>query len=139
MSTQIRRIRGLDGCIPVTPRAAHFLLAQFDDHSARMRAQARDPEIYAVLVALRDGALEWSGSAVAELQVPTRDSTPEPAAESGMTTDMVSTTQAADLLGLTDRAIRKAIQEGRLATEGKQNGRHQISRTEIAHYRARTR
>lgn len=139
MSARTRRIWGLDGCVPVSPRAANFLLAQFDDHSARMRAQARDPEIYSVLLALREAALEWASSEGSVPEVPARDRSPEPTSESKKTTEMVTTSKAAELLGITDRAIRKAIQEDRLTAVVQDNGHYLISRTEIGHYRARTR
>ncbi|WP_353708962.1 helix-turn-helix domain-containing protein [Cellulosimicrobium sp. ES-005] len=47
----------------------------------------------------------------------------------------MSTGQAAELLGMTDRGVRLAISEGRLEAE-KVADRYRISRSNVEHYRA---
>ncbi|PTU56968.1 hypothetical protein DBB34_06555 [Sphaerisporangium cinnabarinum] len=47
----------------------------------------------------------------------------------------MSTGQAAELLGMTDRGVRLAICEGRLEAE-KPGGRYRVSRANLEHFRA---
>jgi excisionase family DNA binding protein len=47
----------------------------------------------------------------------------------------MSTTQAAHLLGITDRGVRSAIAAERLAAQ-RVDGRWQVAREDVEHYRA---
>ncbi|MDT0201348.1 helix-turn-helix domain-containing protein [Nocardioides sp. AE5] len=96
--------------------------------SLRVRVRGTDPEISRQLVEIRAAAMAWRGSATG-----TEDDTkPEPVTDSGQ---WLSTGQAAQLAGVTGRAIRKAINEQRLpATEA--GGRYRISREDIEHFKA---
>ena len=96
--------------------------------SLRVRVRGTDPAISKQLEEIRAAAMAWRGSATGT----TDDTEPEPATESSQ---WLSTGEAADLAGVTDRAIRKAIAEDRLpATEV--GGRYRISREDLEHYRA---
>jgi excisionase family DNA binding protein len=121
-------VHGLDGPVVVVPaRVAAWLCqrAQLD----RIRADIRglDPEVDSVLVALTVAAMQWRTSATGSTQAPE----PEAAAQS----PWVSSTQAADLLGITARAVRLAIGEQRLPAE-QVDGRWRIAREDVEHYRA---
>jgi len=105
-------------------------IAAYLDHHAglnefRLRARGQDPELDAALIALHLVALQWRTSAVGTAE----DVRPEPAAA------WLSTTEAAARVGVTSRAIRRAIAEKRLAAT--RVGRSwRISRTDLEHYRA---
>lgn len=116
------------GAVVVVPaRVASWLLrhAQLD----RVRAEVRgaDPEVDAVLVALTVSGLHWRTAATGS------DVAPEP--EVGAPSQWMSTTQASDSLGITDRAVRLAIRDQRLPAE-QVGGRWRISREDVEHYRA---
>lgn len=95
----------------------------------RLRVQLRglDPEASAVLEDIRYAALAWHGSAVGTDVY----ESPEPQPKS----ELVTPSQAADLIGITVRAIRKALTEGRLSGN-KVGGVWQIRREDVEHYRA---
>jgi len=48
----------------------------------------------------------------------------------------MSTSQAADLLGITPQAVRQAVHEGRLTAE-RVGSRWLLNREDVEHYRAR--
>jgi excisionase family DNA binding protein len=95
----------------------------------RLRTEVRgnDGEVDSVLVALAVAAHHWRASATGSTVAPE----PEVAARSAW----VSTTQAADLLDISSRAVRLAIDEQRLPAE-RVDGRWRIAREEVEHYRA---
>jgi excisionase family DNA binding protein len=95
----------------------------------RLRTQIRgaDAEVDSVLVALAVAGAYWRTSATG--------SACAPEAEVGALSPWVSTTQAADLLGIGSRAVRLAIAETRLPAE-RVDGRWRIAREDIEHYRA---
>lgn len=93
----------------------------------RVRVRGTDPEISRQLEEVRVAAMSWRGSATGS----ERDAEPELAAQS----EWLSTGQVAKELMVTDRAIRKAIREGRL-TATEIGGRYRISREDLEHYRA---
>lgn len=95
--------------------------------SLRVRVRGTDPEISKQLEEIRVAAMSWRGSATGT----ERDTEPELAAES----EWLSTGQVADQLMVTDRAIRKAIREGRLVATDV-GGRYRINREDLEHYRA---
>lgn len=113
-------------CI-VPARVAAYLERWAGLDSFRREHRGQDQEVDQILVALHQVAMSWRGSALG-----TRDATqPEPAASS----QWLTSTQAANIAGVTDRAIRKAIQHGALRASNV-DGRWRISREDLAHYRA---
>lgn len=119
---------GVQGAAAVVPgRVAAWLERHGHLNELRARARGGDPEIDAALVALRIAALTWRASATG-----TEDA-PEP--EVGPRSEWLSTTTAAGHLGITDRAVRLAISQGRLPAE-QVDGRWRISREDTEHYRA---
>ncbi len=95
----------------------------------RQENRGRDSELDAALLALHYVAKEWRGTATGT----TPAEQPEPPASS----EWVGTRTAANHLGITERGICKAIAEQRLPAE-KRDGRWQIHREDLAHYRERT-
>lgn len=120
-----------DGHVVIVPaRVAAWLERRVDLNRVRIDARGLDPEIDAVLGALRISALVWRTSV--------NGTTPaEPAEPVAASDQWVSTNQAAIHLGITDRAVRKAIAAGALPAENTA-GRWRIHRDDIAHYRNRT-
>ncbi|TDN42555.1 excisionase family DNA binding protein [Curtobacterium flaccumfaciens] len=113
----------------VTGRVAAYLLrhAGLDDYRRRHRGE--DPEVDNTLVALTLVALTWRSSATGTRQAATP--------ELDHTADWMSTRQAAEALGLSDRGIRKAIQERRL--HAVRVGRAwRVDREQLAQYTERT-
>lgn len=119
---------GVDGpAVVLDARTCAWLERYAGLTSLRVRVRGTDPQISRDLQDIRVAALAWRGSAAGT----ERDTKPELAAES----EWLSTGQVADELMITDRAIRKAISEGRL-TATNLNGRYRISREDLEHYRA---
>ncbi|MFC4535687.1 helix-turn-helix domain-containing protein [Sphaerisporangium dianthi] len=108
------------------------ICAWLESHAglARLRIERRgqDPEVDAVLAAIRQQAARWRTSATGSPDA----AQPEVAPSS----TWLTTTQAGDLLGMTDRGVRDAIEGGRLPAENVA-GRWRISREDVEHYRAR--
>jgi excisionase family DNA binding protein len=116
------------GDVVVVPaRVAALLLRHARIDQLRTQLRGADAELDSVLVALTVAALHWRTSATGSEIAPT----PEARAQS----PWMSTTQAAEHLGITDRAVRLAISERRLAAE-QVDGRWRISREDVEHYRA---
>lgn len=115
-------------CIVIVPaRVAAWIASRTELRGARISARGDDPEVYAVLAALHRAALTWRTSA-------TGSPTPPPP-EVTTPSKWMSTSQAAQRLGVTDRAIRNAISSGRLPAQSV-DGRWRITREDIEHYRA---
>lgn len=95
----------------------------------RVRVRGTDPALSQQLEEIRLAALHWRGSATGT----TRATEAEPAARSEQ---WLSTGEAAELLGVTARAVRKAIAEGRLSATTLSNRHRRISREDLEHYRA---
>lgn len=130
---RLPHLLGVDGPAVVVPARIAFLLeSQAGLSSLRVRTRGLDPEATDVLEAIRNAAMAWreglSGSAPSGTTVAPK-AEPEPACE------WVTTGKAADLLGITSRAIRKAIAEDRLPAEAV-GGQHRIARTDLEHFRA---
>jgi excisionase family DNA binding protein len=109
-------------------RVAALIYATTDLAKVRTSRRGVDPEVDAALMALAIAALRWRSSATGTEDAPT----PEPPASSSWLT----TTQAAGLAGVTDRAVRKAIAAGQLDATNV-GGRYRISRENLEQYRAR--
>lgn len=112
----------------ISARTAAWLERYAGLSALRVRVRGTDPQISAELQELRVAAMSWRGSATGTEEA----AKPEPDTESDQ---WLSTGEAALVAGVTDRAIRKAISDGRLpATDS--SGRHRISREDLEHYRA---
>jgi excisionase family DNA binding protein len=110
----------------VPQRVAAWLERHAQLGRLRIDVRGADAEVDNVLTALRLAAMAWRDSACG---TDARNLTEvEPLS-------VLSTVQAAGELGITDRAVRLAIQEGRL-TGQQVSGRWQISREDLEHYRA---
>lgn len=117
------------GCVVVPARVAAYLESKAGLSSFRVSNRGADAEVDSVLIALHLAAMNWRGSATG-----TRDAAPaEPPADSP---HRLTTSQAAALLQVGERAIRKAIANESLPAENI-NGRWVITREDIEHYRAR--
>lgn len=125
-------LHGLHGpvCL-VSGRVADWLLTRTELDRLRKEHRGADPEVDAQLLALTHVALAYrtsdSTSAVGSSVAPEPEAVPQ--------SSWVGTAQAADLLGITDRAIRLAIDEHRLPAE-KVDGRWRITREDVEHYAA---
>lgn len=102
---------------------AHY--AQLD----KLRSQVRgsDPEVDSVLVAITVASLHWRASATGSTQAPI--------AEVGPPSEWMSTTQAAEALDITPRAVTLAIADHRLPAE-RVGSRWVIRADDVEHYRA---
>ncbi|MFB9238682.1 helix-turn-helix domain-containing protein [Plantactinospora siamensis] len=125
-------VHGVDGPAVVVPaRVAAWLERAAQLRAVRAQHRGADPEVDAVLVALATAAAAWrttrhldTGHGIEQRKQP------EPEAGSALTT-----TQAAHLLGITDRGIRAAITGGRLTAQ-RVGDRWHIQREDLEHYRA---
>lgn len=127
-------VHGVDGdgrpqaCVMVYGRVAAYLERYAELDRFRREHRGEDAEVDQALMALHQVALSWRGSATG-----TRDAAPaEPPAASSQ---WLTCTQAAGILGIGDRAVRKAIQQHQLRATSV-DGRWQISIEDLAHYRA---
>lgn len=121
-------IHGVTAPIVIIPaRVATWLERYAGLNDLRIRARGNDPEVDSVLQALHRAALHWRTSVTGTSQAPA----PEEPTES----KWMSTTQAADRLGITDRAVRLAIAQKRLHATSL-NGRWRITPEDIAHFAA---
>ncbi|MEZ7240788.1 helix-turn-helix domain-containing protein [Rhodococcus sp. GXMU-t2271] len=118
-----------DGHVVIVPaRVAAWLERRADLNTLRINSRGLDPEIDAVLGALRISSLVWRNSVDGTTPTePTEPTAPSP--------QWMSTSQVATHLGITDRAVRKAIARGALHAENI-DGRWLIDRDELTDYRA---
>lgn len=115
----------------VPARVAAWLERHAGLDEYRRANRGTDPDVDDVLNALHQVALAWRGSATG-----TRDAQPpEPAAHSPQ---WLTSTQAAEILNITDRGVRKAIRTGHLKAENL-GGRWRISLEDTHHYKAQQR
>jgi excisionase family DNA binding protein len=121
-------VHGIGAPAVVVPgRVAAWLERHADLTRLRIERRGQDPEVDAVLTALRLAAAAWRSSATGT------DSRNQP--ELAPSSPQVTTRDAADLLDMTPRGVVKAIAEGRLPAE-QINGRWQITREDLEHFRA---
>lgn len=113
-------------------RVAALLEANTNISELRVRARGVDPLVSAVLEDIRMVAMSWSGSGPPGTGA---DGPPEPATESKCEAESLTPSQAAGRVGVSDRAIRKAIHTGRLPAE-KRDGTWQITRDDLRHFEA---
>lgn len=122
-------IIGSDGpAVVIDARTAAWLLKYADISRLRVHVRGTDPRISRALEEITFVGLEWRTSATGTAVA----ARPEPATNSKQ---WLSTGQAADLVGVTSRAIRKAIAEGRLSAS-EVGGRYRINREDAEHYKA---
>lgn len=120
-------IHGVAAPIVILPaRVAAWLERHAGLNDLRIRNRGIDPEVDSVLQALHRASLHWRTTVAGSNQA--RE--PEVATQSNY-----STTEAAERLGITDRAVRLAIAEQRLAATD-DNGRWRITPEDIAHFKA---
>jgi excisionase family DNA binding protein len=97
----------------------------------RIRIRGKDPQFDDALLAIYRAGLEYVESSCRGTFVAAK---PEPATQSTrQVNNTVSTTTAAEVLGITDRAVRKAITEKRLKAT-KLDGRYRIDRDDLTNY-----
>jgi len=117
-----------DGAVVIVPaRVAAWLSRHARLDELRAQVRGADAEVDNVLVALAVASATWRTSATGSTHAP------EP--EVRALSPWMSSTQAADLLGITSRAVRLAIGEERLPAE-QVDGRWRITREDVEHYRA---
>ncbi|MGW0456045.1 helix-turn-helix domain-containing protein [Gordonia sputi] len=122
-------IHGEHGRIVVVPgRVAAWLEKRCGLNELRVSVRGCDSEVDSVLMALRLAALEWRSAA-------TGTETTASAEPPAISEAWVTTTQAAGMLGISDRAIRKAIAENRIPATRVGNA-WRIAREDLEHYRA---
>jgi excisionase family DNA binding protein len=122
-------IHGVAAPIVILPaRVAAWLERHAGLNDLRVRARGADPEVDSVLQALHRASLHWRTTVTGSNQAPAPEAPTE-------LNQWLSTTQAADRLGITDRAVRLAIAEHRLPATSL-NGRWRITREDIAHFKA---
>ncbi|GAA0986865.1 hypothetical protein ENKNEFLB_01944 [Nocardioides aquaticus] len=121
-------ILGQDGpAVAISARTAAWLERYAGLSALRVRVRGTDPLISEQLQEIRVVAMSWRGSACG-----TEGATsPEPATSS----EWLSTTEAADLLGIGPRAVVKAIARGSIPAKRVGN-RHRVSREDVEHYRS---
>jgi len=121
-------VHGVEGAVAVVPaRVAAWLDARLNLSQVRQAVRGNDPEVDNVLLALRLVAMTWPASA--------HGSEARKSPEIAPPCAWVGTRHAADRLGITERAVRQAIETQRLPAE-QVDGRWRITRDDIEHYRA---
>ncbi|WP_461164945.1 helix-turn-helix domain-containing protein [Arthrobacter sp. R4-81] len=121
-------IHGVAAPIVIVPaRVATWLERYAGLNDLRVRARGNDPEVDSVLQALHRAALHWRTTVTGTNQAPAPE---EPAQSKWM-----GTTEAAAALGITDRAVRLAITQKRLAATTL-NGRYRLLPEDIEHFKA---
>lgn len=113
--------------VVVTSRVADYLTRHAGLGQFRVEHRGEDAEIDAALLAIAVVGKSWRGSAVGTAG--RNPSEPAPVSE------WVSTAGAAARLGLTSRAVVKAIAEGRLKAM-KAGTQWRIHRADLEHFRA---
>jgi excisionase family DNA binding protein len=122
-------IHGQEGpCVIVPGRVAALLERHMQLAHLRLALRGSDEELDAVLVDLHAAAEAWR----------TAVRRPRAVRQATGRAPRVSTGEAAALLHITDRAVRKAIADRRLPAE-RVDGRWSITREDIAHLEAQRR
>lgn len=106
-SGRIARHVQADGSVTVPPRIAHWLESKAGlTPERRMNLRTTDPEAYEVLTALRLASLQHRSGTGTESAA----AQPNPQESNRW----ITSTQAAQQLGVTDRAVRKWCRNGRI-------------------------
>ncbi|WP_436785782.1 helix-turn-helix domain-containing protein [Yinghuangia sp. YIM S10712] len=115
-----------DGAVVIVPgRVAAHLDRLLNLNRLRIEVRGQDPETDNVLVALRLAALAWRSAG----GLPDRTS-PDPMPP------WITTGQAAELLAVDPRHVRRLITTGRLTARQLPSGAWLIDRETVEHYRA---
>ena len=125
-------VHGLDGPVAVIDgRVCAMLNKLLSLDKVRAQIRGQNPQLDQALLAIKlVGTAYAASSATGKSQAPQ----PEPAPQSQrQLNDTVSTTTAAALLNMTDRAVRRAITEKRLKAT-RLDGRYRIDRDDLAAY-----
>jgi excisionase family DNA binding protein len=119
---------GVDGPAVLVSARITAILERYADLSAlRVRTRGVDPEATQVLVNIRAAAMSWRGTATG--------TTVAAIEELAAGLELLSTAQAADLLGVSRRGIGQAITRRKLPAT--RVGRvWRVSREDVEHYRA---
>lgn len=120
-------IHGVGSPSVVVPGRVAAWLESHGLNELRIVARGADAEVDNVLVAIRTAAMAWRAAATGSKQAPEPEVTRE--------SKWYSTTEAAERLGITDRAVRLAIQEKRLHATNL-DGRWRINTEDIEHFKA---
>lgn len=127
-------VHGVDGPVVILSARVCAYLGRYGGlDQFRVSHRGRDGEVDAALQAISAVAKKWRDSATG-----TKVAGPaEPEPQSGQAeTTWMTTTRAGTLLGVTDRAIRKAIQEGRMPGAKRVGKQWQVTRADVEHFRA---
>ena len=120
--------------VVVPARICAWLARRTNLSEVRVRVRGVDPEVYAVLHDMHRAALEWAASHDEPASAP-KGSRAGKFAEVAPPSKWVGTAQAASVLQITPRAVRLAIEEGRLPA--KREGRTwKVRRTDLEHFRS---
>ena len=121
-------LHGGDSPVVIVPaRVARILVRRFALDRYHVANRGRDPELDSVLVALKTAGVRWRASFVGSSDAPDEEVLPA---------SVLTTRQAAQLLGMTSRAVRFALAEGRLEGRLLDSRRWEVSRESVEHYRA---
>jgi excisionase family DNA binding protein len=110
-----------------TGRLAALIYSRTDLGRLRVEFRGMDPEIDAQLVAMQIAAYKWQGRTER-----TDDANP---CETVPLCEWLTVAEVASLLGLTARAVQKAIARGELKA-GRDGRRYKIHRDDFRHYQA---
>lgn len=124
-------LHGEQGVVVVVPaRVARWLAERVDLNRLRVAVRGDDPEVYEVLAALHLAALHEerrrSTSGTGSENFRRRDGS----AEVQSVSESMSATEAAEVLDLSDRAVRLACEQRRLPGE-KVDGRWRLRRIDV--------
>ncbi|WP_308467778.1 helix-turn-helix domain-containing protein [Rathayibacter soli] len=115
--------------VVVLPGVVCAFLERYSNISeVRIRARGANPGISAALEAVQLAAMAWASTGTGTKV----EKSPEHGADWRDT--LLGTAEAARLLGITERAVRKAIERERLEAVKDDSGRWQISRHELEQY-----
>ncbi len=120
------------GPVVVVPARVAAWLDQHGMAALRVNARGIDAEVDAVMSALHFAALSWRTATSAQAEVDAE--VPGSIAEDAPSL-MVNTTKAAELLSISTRAVRLAVEAGRLPAE-KVGGQWRINLEDVEHFRA---
>ncbi|MFI7168180.1 helix-turn-helix domain-containing protein [Rhodococcoides fascians] len=128
MRTHESYLHGLAGVeVTIPGRVAAFLESRCNLRELRVSVRGHDRELDEALLAINLAALHWRTTATGSAAAPEPEATPR--------SEWVSTTEAADILYITTRAVRLAITENRL-TATRVGKSYRINREDLEHFKA---
>jgi hypothetical protein len=120
-------------CVVVPPAVAAWLLSATNLATLRVASRGEDPQRDAVLIALTHCANLWRTSTTSAA-TSAGGSAPVVEAEVAPPLEPMTTSRAADVLGITDRGVRLACNQGRIPAT-RVDGRWQLHPAGVAAYR----